>query len=126
MLPTKFQVKWHFGSEEEAKNRFSKWPSWIFDRNEFSYFFLSTSHRYASYEVSNRLAFWLRRRSENRFLKRRPWRPCWISDWNDFSFSFIYVSPCYFLLSSKSIGLLVQEKKQKIYFQDGRHYSYFG
>ena len=26
MLPTKFQVSWPFGSGEEAKNRFSRWP----------------------------------------------------------------------------------------------------
>ena len=42
MLPTKFQVKWPFDSGEEAKNRFSRWPpwqpSWISDRNNFSYF----------------------------------------------------------------------------------------
>ena len=39
MLPTKFHVDWPFGSGEEAKNRFSKWqPSWISDRNYFSYF----------------------------------------------------------------------------------------
>ena len=38
MLPTKFQVNWPFGSGEEAKNRFSRWrPSWISDRNDFSY-----------------------------------------------------------------------------------------
>ena len=46
MLLTKFQVNWPFSSEEEAKNRFSKWrplqPSLISDRNDFSYF-LSTS-----------------------------------------------------------------------------------
>ena len=33
MLPTKFQVRWPFGSGVEAKNRFSRWrpwqPSWI-------------------------------------------------------------------------------------------------
>ena len=36
MLPTcaKFQVKWPFGSEEEAKNRFSS-LSWISDWNDF-------------------------------------------------------------------------------------------
>ena len=42
MLPTRFQVNWPFGSGEEAKNRFSSWPlwqpSWISDRNDFSYF----------------------------------------------------------------------------------------
>ena len=42
MLPTKFRVNWPFGSEEEAKNRFSRWlpwrPSWISDWHNFSYF----------------------------------------------------------------------------------------
>ena len=42
MLPTKFGVKWPFSSGEEAKNRFSRWlswrPSWISDRDDFSYF----------------------------------------------------------------------------------------
>ena len=42
MLLTKFGVNWPFGSGEEAKNRFSRWPpwrpSWISDRNNFSYF----------------------------------------------------------------------------------------
>ena len=37
MLPTKFQVNWPFGSGEEAKNRFSRGPSLISDRNDFSY-----------------------------------------------------------------------------------------
>ena len=42
ILPSKFGVNWPFGSGEEAKNRFSRWllwrPSWISDRNDFSYF----------------------------------------------------------------------------------------
>ena len=30
MLPTKFPVNWPFSSEEEGKNRFSRWlPSWM-------------------------------------------------------------------------------------------------
>ena len=28
LLPTKFQVNWPFGSGEEAKTRFSRWPPW--------------------------------------------------------------------------------------------------
>ena len=53
MLPTKFWVNWPFGSGEEAKNRFSRWPpSWISDQNNFSYFW-STSHPDASYQVSS-------------------------------------------------------------------------
>ena len=54
MLPTKFRVKWPFSSGEEAKNRFSRWlswrPSWISDRDDFSYF-CSTDHPDASYLV---------------------------------------------------------------------------
>ena len=42
MLPTMFNVNWSFGSEEELKNRLSRWPPrwlpWISDRNDFSYF----------------------------------------------------------------------------------------
>ena len=39
MVPSKFEVNWPLGSGEEAKNRFSRWPpSWISDRNDFSYF----------------------------------------------------------------------------------------
>ena len=39
MLPSKFGVNWPYGSGEEAKNIFSRWrPSWISDRQDFSYF----------------------------------------------------------------------------------------
>ena len=42
MLPSKFGVNWPFGSGEEVKNRFSRWPqwlpSWVSDRHDFSYF----------------------------------------------------------------------------------------
>ena len=41
MTLTKFQVNWPFGSGDDAKNKFSGWlrwrPSWISDRNHFSY-----------------------------------------------------------------------------------------
>ena len=67
MLPTKFGVKWPFGSGEEAKNSFSRWqpwwPSWNSDWNDFSYFW-STSHPDASHQVSSQWAFWVRIRSE--------------------------------------------------------------
>ena len=51
---------WPFSSEEEAKNRFSRWPPWISDRDDFSYF-LSISHPNASYQVWSQLAFGFRR-----------------------------------------------------------------
>ena len=70
MVPSKFGVNWPFGSGEEAKNRFSRWrpwrPSWISDRNDFSYFW-STSHPDASYQVSSQLAQGCRR---SRLLKQ--------------------------------------------------------
>ena len=44
IVPSKFGVNWPFGSGEEAKNRFSRWrPSWISDRNDFSYFDLQVT-----------------------------------------------------------------------------------
>ena len=47
MLPIKIQVNLPSVSGEKAKNRFLRWrqrkPSWISDRNNFSYFW-STSH----------------------------------------------------------------------------------
>ena len=40
MLPTKFGVNWPFGSEEEAKIRFSRWgpwrPFWFSDRHDLA------------------------------------------------------------------------------------------
>ena len=82
MFLTKFRVNWPFSSEEEAKNRCSRW------------------------------------------LPCR--RPPWISDWNDFNYFFIYKSPRCLLPSFESIGLLVQEKKQKINFEDGSHGGHLG
>ena len=47
--------------------------------------------------------------------------------WSErFCLLLIYKSPRYFLPSSKSISLSVQEKKFKIDFQDGVRSSHFG
>ena len=47
MLHTKFRVIWPYSSSEEGKNRFSRCsPSWIFDRNNFSYFYIYKSSRH--------------------------------------------------------------------------------
>ena len=44
ILPTKFWVNWPFSSEEEGKNRFSRWsPPWISNWNNFSYFYIYKS-----------------------------------------------------------------------------------
>ena len=61
-VPTSFESR-HFGSGEEAHNRFSRWlPSWISNQNHF-YYFWSASHPETSYQVSCPLAFPFRRRS---------------------------------------------------------------
>ena len=77
MLPTKFQVKWPFGSGEEVKNRFSRWPpwrpAWISNRNDFSYFW-STSHPDASYQVLSQLAQGCRSRLLKLLTPHKRWR----------------------------------------------------
>ena len=116
ILLTKFQVSWPFDSGEEAKNRFSRWwprrPSWISDRKYFSYFW-STGHPDASYKVSSQLTIRLRKRKEKWIFK--------MAAILDFYCFFIYKSPWCFLRSVESVGLLVRERKRKIYFQDGSH-----
>ena len=67
MLPTKFQVNWPFSSEEEGKNRFSRWPpSWISDWNNFSYFNIFKLSR-CFLPIFNQLALWFRKINEKSF-----------------------------------------------------------
>ena len=80
MLPTNFQVNWLFGSRDEAKKIFSRWPPWW-------------PH---GFPIETILAT------------------------SDLQVTLI------FLLSLKSIGLLVQEKKRKTDFQDGSHGGHRG
>ena len=83
MLLTKFQVKWPFSSEEEGKNRFSRWlPSWIFNWNHFSYFYIYKSSRYflPIFKSNGPLV------QENKRKKEFPWRSSWISDPNNLSY----------------------------------------
>ena len=120
MLPTKFQINWPFGSGEEAKIKFSRWPplwpSWISVRNDFSHY-LSTSQSDASYKVQVNWLFGVGGEAKNKCSRC----PSWISDRNDF---LIYKSSRCFLQNFESIGLLVQKEKQKIDFQDGGHQGF--
>ena len=82
MLPSRFGVNWPFGSGEEAKNRFSRWPLFaailaIFDLQV-------TPMLPSKFEVN--WPFGSGEEGKNRFSRWRPWRPSWISDWNDFSY----------------------------------------
>ena len=72
MLPTEFQVNWPFGSGEETKNRFSRWPPSHgghlgFPNEMVLAFFGSTNHSYASCKVLSQVAHGCRR---SRLLKQ--------------------------------------------------------
>ena len=86
MLPTKFQVKWPFGSGEEAKNRFSRWrPFWISDRTILTIFDIQvTAMLPTKFEVS--WPFSSGEEANNRFSRWPKRGPSWISDRNDFSY----------------------------------------
>ena len=62
--------------------------------------------------------------AKNKFSRWLPWRPSWISDRHDFSHFWSTNHPRCFLASLESTGLLVQEKKRKIDFQDGGHLGF--
>ena len=118
MHPTKFQVNWPFISGEEAKNRLSRWPSrrpsFISDRNDFRYF-LSAGHLNASYQGSSPLAFWVWRRSKNRFLR-------WPIGTILAFFFYLQVS---LMLATKFQVNWPFVFGEEIHFQDGRHGSHF-
>ena len=103
MLPTKFRVNLPFGSGEEAKNRFSRWPpwqpAWISDQNNFSYFWSTVTQKLPTQVRVN----WLfgGHGSHHRFPIKQ------------FYFFFIYKSPWCVLPNFESIGLSLQEKRWK-------------
>ena len=86
MLPTKFWVNWPFGSGEEVKNRFSRWPpwrsSWISNRNDFSYFDLQVTPMFPT-KLRVNWPFGSGEEAKNRFSRRPPWWPSWVSDRNN-------------------------------------------
>ena len=81
MSPTKFRIVWHFGSGEEAKNRFSRFPIeailGIFDLQV-------TQMLPIKFRVN--WPFGSGKETNNKFSTWQPWRPSWISDRNDFSY----------------------------------------
>ena len=77
MILTKFQVKWTYCSGEEAKNRFARWPSWIFYQNHFSYFDLPVTPMLSTKFQVN-WPFSSEEEAKNR------WWPSWIFDQTNF------------------------------------------
>ena len=86
MLPNKFGVNWSFGSGEEAKNRFSRWPpwwpSWILTGTILAIFDLQVTPMFPS-KFGVNWPFGSGEEAKNRFSR---WQPSWISDRNDFSY----------------------------------------
>ena len=86
MLPTKFWVNWPFSSEEEGKNRFSRWPpSLISDWNDFSYFYINKSSCFLRIFKSTGPLVLVSKRKK-RVSRWPPWWPSWISDPNNLSY----------------------------------------
>ena len=108
MLPTNFQVNWHFGSGREAKNRFSRWPpwwpSWISDWNGFGVQDLSVQKKKRKIDFEN---------GHNDSHLGFPTRTILAS----LDLQVTLMIPT----NLKSIGLSVQEEKRKIDFQNGHH-----
>ena len=117
ILPTKFQVNWSFSSKEEAQNRFSRWQpwraAWIFGSERLLLVFIYKLPR-CFLPSFKPWPFGSGEEAKNRFSR---WQPLAI---------FLTMSLRSFLPSFKSIGLLVQEKKRKINFQDGCHSGHLG
>ena len=91
------------------------WPSWFSDRNDLTTFDLHVTLMLPTkFQVD--LPF-DSGEAKIRFLSWLPRQPSWISDRTILAI-FDRVTCC-FLPSFKSNGHLVQEKKQKIDFQDG-------
>ena len=122
MLTTKFRVNWHFRSGKEAKIYFQDGRHLGFLMGTFELqitpMFLTT------FRVS-----WLSgsgEQAKNWFSRWPPWRPSLISNRNEVSYFCSTSHPRCFLPSFESTGLPVQEKKQKIDFQNGRYGGHLG
>ena len=84
MLSSKFGVIWPFGSGEEAKNRFSRWPPYLgFPIGTI----LATFDLQVTLMLPSKFGvnwpFGSGEEAKNRFSR---WQPSWISDWHDFSY----------------------------------------
>ena len=114
-----------FHSGDEGQNRFSRlqpWQSsWISNLNSY---FWSASWPNISYPVSSKLAFWFRRWRAKQIFKMDDMAAILGFRLEQYLLFLLCKLPQYFLPSFESIGLLVQEKKRKIDFQDGGHLGF--
>ena len=126
MLPTKFRVNWPFSSSEEGKNRFLRWPpSWISNRNNFSYLYIYKLSRSFLPIFKSTGSLVQENKRKNKFQDGRHDDHLGFPT-KQFKLFKINKSPECFLPSFESNGLSVQEKKRKIDFQDGCHGGHLG
>ena len=124
MPPTKFRDNRPFDSGEEAKNRFSRWlpwrSFWISDRNYLAIFDLQV---FPMFPTKFRVSWPFRSGEEAKKWIFKMAIMAAVLDFRSerFWLCLIYKSPRWFLPSFEPAGLLVQEKKRKIDFQNGRH-----
>ena len=122
MLPTKFQANWPLVHEKKRKIDFQ-------DGRHLGYptgMILAILDLQVTPMLPTKFQvnwpFGSGEEAKNRFSR---WWPSWINFRSEHFYPFfIYRTPQCFLLSLKSIGLSVQEKKRKIDFQDGRHLGF--
>ena len=126
MLPNKFWVNWSFGSGEEVKNRFSRWP-----HSDHLGFPIGTILLFFYLQVTLMLPT---KKSTGLSVQEKKWKIDFqdgshgvyrISDRNYFSYFWPKSHPDTSYHVS-SFSLSVQEKKWKIDFQDGRHCRHLG
>ena len=126
MLPTKFQVNWPFSSGEEVKNRFSRWPPCSNLGFPFGTILAIFDWQVTLMLPTEFKVNWPFRSEEAK--KKKIFKMATTAAIFDFRLErfLIYRLPRCFLPSFKSIGLLVQEKKGKIDFQEGLHDGHLG
>ena len=114
--------------EKRVKNRFSRWQPWrhslIFYQNNSSYFW-STSHPDVPIKIQINWPFGSgeERKIDFQAGSHNVYLEFWIG--KILAFLDQHVIRC-FLLSCKSVGLSVQEKKRKIYLQGGGYSGHLG
>ena len=115
MLPTKFRVNWPFSSEEEGKNRFSRWPqSWISNRNDFSYFYIYKSTR-CFLPIFKSTGPLVQENKQKKIVSRwPPWQPSWFSNQKKLSYfrSTSHLNASYQVLSQMAFPFRRRSEKQ--------------
>ena len=114
ILSSKFLVNWPFGSGE-IQNRFARCTQSIANRNNFSYFFLSTIHPDTSYQ-DKKFKIDFENGGHLGFFDHKSFSYFWSTSHPDISHK----------VSSQLAVPFRRRIKKNIYFQNGGHGGHFG